>query len=147
MRKLLLWFVMFSAFTIVNASPSDAIEVFTSDGNSVSLSTAGKIFYLNMASGAAVYDSSSRIIQVGNVAITYSGVNRVSKIGNDSINYDASNRINKIGDIKIAYDFANRISKIGDAAIAYDVVSRITRITGKTPDNLRFVSVIEQPQN
>ncbi len=145
MRKLLLWLIMFSAFTIVQASPSDAIEVFTSDGNSISLSTTGKIFYLNIASGTAVYDTSNRIIQVGNVSVTYSGVNRVIKIGDDSVNYDASNRINKIGNIRIAYDFANRVSKIGDAAIAYDAVSRITRITGKTPDNLRFVSVIEQP--
>ena len=146
MRKLLLLAMSLAFITIANASSSDAIEVFTSAGNSVSLSAAGRILRLNMASGTVAYDISNRVIQVGNIFVTYDKVaNRIIKIGNISINYDASNRVIKIGNTAIAYDFANRVSKIGDATIAYDVISRVKNIAGKTPDDVRFASVPEQP--
>lgn len=147
MRKLLLWFVLFFVVSaIVHALPSDAIEVFTSAGNSVSISTAGKVFRLNIASGVVIYDLSNRVTQVGNTSVTYDRVtNRVIKIGDIPVNYDASNRVIKIGNTVIAYDFANRMFKIGDASITYDVISRVKNITGKIPDNIRFASVPEQP--
>ena len=146
MRKLLLWLAMFGAFTIAQALPTDAIEIFIADGNSVSLSSAGKISNLNIASGGVRYDISNRVIQIGNIFVTYDKTaNRIIKIGNISINYDASNRVIKIGNTAIAYDFANRVSKIGDATIAYDVISRVKNIAGKTPDDVRFASVPEQP--
>jgi hypothetical protein len=136
---------MFLAFTIAHASSSDAIEIFISEGNSVSLSTIGKVLRLNMTSGAVIYDSSNRVIRVGDVSVTYDGIDRVIKIGNISVNYDMPNRVIKIGNTAIAYDFANRVAKIGDAKITYDVLSRVINITGKTPDNIRFASVPGQP--
>ncbi len=144
MRKLLLCFVMFLVFTIAQASSTDAIEVFIGDGNSISLSNNGKILYLNIASGAVIYDISNRITKVGKVSVNYGQVNRVIKIGNMTVNYDPSNRISKIGNTEIAYDFASRISKIGDAVIAYDVISRVINITGKIPDNFRLASGQQQ---
>lgn len=117
MRKLLLWLVIFGAFTIAQALPADAIEVFISDGNSVSLSSTGKISNLNLASGGVRYDISNRVTQVGNITIAYDGAGRVVKIGEIAVIYDPSSRIIKLGNAIIAYDFASRISKIGDAVI------------------------------
>ena len=144
MRKLLLWFVMFLVFTIAQASSTDAIEVFIGDCNSISLSSNGKILYLNIASGAVIYDISNRITKVGNISVNYSPVNRVIKIGNMIVSYDPSNRIAKIGNTEITYDFAGRTSKIGDAVIAYDVISRVINIAGKIPDNIRLASGQQQ---
>jgi len=141
MRKLLLWLIMFLAFTVVHALSSDAIEVFIAGGNSVSLSTTGKVFRLNIASGTVAYDNLNRVVQVGNVSITYDALSRAIKIGDITVNYDQSSRVIKIGDTSILYDISNRVSKIGDAELTYDELSRIINITGKTPDNLRFATV------
>ena len=138
MRKLLLWLAMFGAFTIAQALPTDAIEIFIADGNSVSLSSAGKIRNLNISSGGVRYDISNRVTQVGNVTIAYDGVGRVVKIGEITVIYDQSSRIIKLGNTVIAYDFASRMSKIGDAVITYDVISRVTNVSGMIPDNYRL---------
>ncbi|MFA6104769.1 MAG: hypothetical protein WCV67_20090 [Victivallaceae bacterium] len=141
MRKLLLCFVMFLAFTIVHASSSDAIEVFISAGNSVSLSTTGKVLRLNMSSGIVIYDNLNRAVQVGDVSVTYDELSRVIQVGNISVKYDQSSRVIKIDNTAIAYDISNRVVKIGDATLTYDELSRVINITGKTPDNLRFATV------
>lgn len=141
MRKLLLWLIMFLAFTVVHGLSSDAIEVFIAGGNSVSLSTTGKVFRLNISTGAVAYDNLNRVVQVGNVSITYDALSRAIKIGDIAVVYDQSSRVIKIGDTQISYDISNRVSKIGDAELTYDELSRIINITGKTPDNLRFATV------
>ena len=141
MRKLLLWVIVFLAFTVVHALSSDAIEVFIAGGNSVSLSTTGKVFRLNISTGAVTYDNLNRVVQVGNVSITYDALSRAVKIGDVTVVYDQSSRVIKIGDTSISYDISNRVSKIGDAELTYDELSRVINITGKTPDNLRFATV------
>lgn len=141
MRKLLLWLVMFSAFTVVHALSSDAIEVFIAGGNSVSISTTGKVFRLNITSGTVIYDSLNRAVQVGNVPVKYDALSRAVKIGDITIKYDQSSRIIKIGDTSIFYDISNRVSRIGDAELCYDELSRVINITGKTPDNFRFSTI------
>jgi len=141
MRKLLLLLVMFSIFNAAHALSSDAIEVFISHGNSVSISTIGKVLRLNITSGAIAYDNLNRVIQVGDAAVMYDESSRVIQIGNISVKYDQSSRVINIGNITISYDFSNRVVKIGDAVITYDSLSRIINITGKTPDNMRFATV------
>ncbi len=141
MRKLLLLLVIFSVFNAVHALSSDAIEIFISHGNSVSISTIGKVLRLNMTSGTVVYDNLNRVVQFGDISVTYDELSRVVQIGNISIKYDQSSRVINIGNISIAYDFSNRVIKIGDAVITYDSLSRIINITGKTPDNMRFATV------
>lgn len=138
MRKLLLWVIMFGAFSIAQALPTDAIEVIIAVGNSVSVTSAGKISNLNIASGSVRYDISNRVTQIGNVSVSYDGVSRVVKIGEIAVVYDSSSRITKIGNAIISYDFASRMSKIGDAVITYDVISRVANVSGRMPDNFRL---------
>ena len=140
MRKLLLTLVIMGVVAAAHASSSDAIELFISAGNSISVSVTGKIFRLNMTSGAVTYDTLGRVVQVGDVTVVYDELSRAAQIGSISIAYDMSSRIIQIGNVAISYDNSNRIAQIGTGTIAYDELSRVKNITGIT-GNVRFAFV------
>ncbi len=141
MRKIMLLCIVLLFLTGVRASSFDAIELFISAENSVSLSTTGKLFRLNMSSGAINYDHLNRAVTAGGIYIAYDELNRVIKIGDILVSYDQSSRVIQIGDTKICYDISSRVVKIGDAKISYDALGRVVNIAGKTPANIRFATI------
>ncbi len=106
--------------------------VFTKDGNSISVTSFGRIAGVTFSSvdgdAKPIYNYRGLLETVGSITIQYNYEGRVSKINECNITYNFNGNIELVHIVTITYNFNGTTNKIANSKIQYDFNGLVSSI-------------------